>query len=137
MMPGWQSPKLLLLVWFLLTVALTVPLPAFAWGDEGHKVIALIAEQYLDPAVRFQGRHTSRCRHCHFDRTRHRQRGDMGRQVSGQRSQRDQDPVRSDMAVALCGCRTGAAGPCRDLFRPSCAPARDSGIEGPAASLRG
>ena len=93
MMPGWQSPKLLLLVWFLLTVALTVPLPAFAWGDECHKVIALIAEQYLDPAVRFQGRHTSRCRHCHFDRTRHRQRGDMGRQVSGQRSQRDQDPV--------------------------------------------
>jgi hypothetical protein len=52
MMPGWQSPKLLLLVWFLLTVALTDPLPAFAWGDEGHKVIALISEHYLDPAVR-------------------------------------------------------------------------------------
>ena len=52
MMPGWQSPKLLLLVWFLLTAALTDPLPAFAWGDEGHKVIALIAEHYLDPAVR-------------------------------------------------------------------------------------
>jgi hypothetical protein len=52
MMPGWQSPKLLLLVWFLLTVALTDPLPAFAWGDEGHKVIALIAEHYLESAVR-------------------------------------------------------------------------------------
>ena len=52
MMPGWQSPKLLLLVWFLLTVALTDPLPAFAWGDEGHRVIALIAEHYLDPAAR-------------------------------------------------------------------------------------
>jgi hypothetical protein len=26
--------------------------PAYAWGDEGHEVIGLIAEHYLDPAVR-------------------------------------------------------------------------------------
>jgi hypothetical protein len=63
MMPGWQSPNLLLLVSFLLTVALTDPLPAFAWGDEGHKVIALIAEHYLDPGCALQGRDTPRCRH--------------------------------------------------------------------------
>jgi hypothetical protein len=44
--------KLPLLAWLLLAVALTTPLPATAWGDEGHKVIALIAEHYLDPAVR-------------------------------------------------------------------------------------
>ena len=33
-------------------MAPTCPLPAVAWGDEGHKVIALIAEHYLDPVVR-------------------------------------------------------------------------------------
>jgi nuclease S1 len=47
-----RSPKSLLLAWFLLAVALTCPHPAAAWGDEGHKVIALIAEHYLDPTVR-------------------------------------------------------------------------------------
>jgi hypothetical protein len=26
--------------------------PAFAWGDEGHEVIGLIADHYLEPAVR-------------------------------------------------------------------------------------
>jgi hypothetical protein len=51
-MPGWQSSKRLLLACLLLGVALTNPQPALAWGDEGHKVIALIAEHYLDPAVR-------------------------------------------------------------------------------------
>jgi hypothetical protein len=45
-----QKPPLR--AWFLLAVALTTPRPAIAWGDEGHKVIALIAEHYLDPAVR-------------------------------------------------------------------------------------
>jgi hypothetical protein len=49
---GPRSPKPFLLAWFLLAVLLTSPRPAFAWGDEGHKVIALIAEHYLDPAVR-------------------------------------------------------------------------------------
>jgi hypothetical protein len=49
---GRQSPKRLLLACILLCVALTSPHPAAAWGDEGHKVIALIAEHYLDPAVR-------------------------------------------------------------------------------------
>jgi hypothetical protein len=28
------------------------PHPAFAWGDKGHEIIALIAERYLDPAAR-------------------------------------------------------------------------------------
>ena len=26
--------------------------PAYSWGDEGHEIIGLIAERYLDPAVR-------------------------------------------------------------------------------------
>jgi S1/P1 Nuclease len=30
----------------------SVSTPARAWGDEGHEVIALIADHYLDPAVR-------------------------------------------------------------------------------------
>jgi hypothetical protein len=35
-----------------LAVALTVPHPAFGWGDVGHEIIALIAAHYLDPAAR-------------------------------------------------------------------------------------
>jgi len=29
-----------------------IPRPAYSWGDEGHEVIGLIADHYLDPAVR-------------------------------------------------------------------------------------
>jgi hypothetical protein len=42
----------LIVAGLLLAVALTNLHPAVAWGDEGHKVIALIAEHYLNPAVR-------------------------------------------------------------------------------------
>ena len=36
----------------LLAMALSIcPLIARAWGDEGHQIIGLIAEHYLDPAV--------------------------------------------------------------------------------------
>jgi hypothetical protein len=49
---GQNSLKPLLLVCVFLAVALTDPHPASGWDDEGHKVIARIAEHYLDPAVR-------------------------------------------------------------------------------------
>jgi len=26
--------------------------PAFAWGDDGHEIVGLIADHYLEPAVR-------------------------------------------------------------------------------------
>jgi hypothetical protein len=35
-----------------LALAVTAPHPAFAWGDEGHEIIALIVAHYLDPAAR-------------------------------------------------------------------------------------
>jgi hypothetical protein len=38
----------------LVCVATGAPHDALAWGDEGHAVIALIAEHYLDPKVRQQ-----------------------------------------------------------------------------------
>jgi hypothetical protein len=47
-----RFPKRILSVCVFLAVALTVPHPAFAWGDEGHRIIALIAKHYLDPAAR-------------------------------------------------------------------------------------
>jgi hypothetical protein len=47
----WRFPMRILFA-CLLAVAVTAPHPAFAWGDEGHEVIALIAEHYLDPAAR-------------------------------------------------------------------------------------
>ena len=34
--------------------ALSAPNAAFAWGDDGHRIVGLIAESYLDPAVRAQ-----------------------------------------------------------------------------------
>jgi hypothetical protein len=49
---GQNSLKPLLLVCVFVAVALTDPHPASGWDDEGHKVIARIAEHYLDPAVR-------------------------------------------------------------------------------------
>jgi hypothetical protein len=51
---GHQSLKPAHLACLLLGVALTHPHPAGAWGDEGHKIIALIAEHYLEPAVRLK-----------------------------------------------------------------------------------
>jgi hypothetical protein len=46
----------LLLLWLALLILLPIP-PAYAWGDEGHAVVARIAEHYLRPAVlrRVQG----------------------------------------------------------------------------------
>jgi S1/P1 Nuclease len=35
-----------------LTLCMLAPQYAFAWGDEGHKAVALIAEHYLTPDVR-------------------------------------------------------------------------------------
>ena len=35
-----------------LSIVVTVTQHAFAWGDDGHKVVALIAEHYLAPDVR-------------------------------------------------------------------------------------
>jgi hypothetical protein len=36
----------------LLAAVLVAPRAVLAWGDEGHRIIGLIAEHYLDPAVR-------------------------------------------------------------------------------------
>src|SRR5580704_1231022 len=36
----------------LLSLAACNPSPAYAWADEGHRVVALIAQRYLQPAVR-------------------------------------------------------------------------------------
>jgi hypothetical protein len=51
MMLHSRSVRGFLLACFLIALALETPRPAFAWGDEGHKIIAIIAEHYLDPAV--------------------------------------------------------------------------------------
>ncbi|MBV8737678.1 MAG: hypothetical protein JO007_10540, partial [Alphaproteobacteria bacterium] len=38
---------------FVLLIGIGVGAPpAFAWGDEGHKIVALVAQSFLDPAVR-------------------------------------------------------------------------------------
>lgn len=38
----------------LVLLSVAIPATAFAWGDEGHQIIGLIADHYLDPAVRDQ-----------------------------------------------------------------------------------
>jgi hypothetical protein len=35
------------------------PTPAAAWGDEGHRVVAIIANRLLDPSVRTRSIHLS------------------------------------------------------------------------------
>ena len=47
MLPSLQPP-----VFAALLIASFLPQHAQAWGDEGHRIIALIAEQYLEPATR-------------------------------------------------------------------------------------
>src|SRR5579871_5989279 len=37
-----------------LSMLAALPRPAAAWGDEGHAVVALIAESFLEPEVRAQ-----------------------------------------------------------------------------------
>jgi hypothetical protein len=51
-MSTWRPPKRIFSACVLLAVATTAPHLAFAWGDEGHKVIAFIVAHYLDPASR-------------------------------------------------------------------------------------
>ncbi len=36
----------------VILVTLALPAQAAAWGHEGHEIIALVAEQYLEPATR-------------------------------------------------------------------------------------
>jgi hypothetical protein len=36
---------------FVVAVSLAWQGPASAWGDEGHEIIALIAQAYLSPAA--------------------------------------------------------------------------------------
>ncbi len=38
----------------LTGMALAAPHAAYAWGDEAHEIVALVAEHYLDPAVHDQ-----------------------------------------------------------------------------------
>jgi len=35
-----------------LSINLAQPRQAVAWGDEGHQVVALVAQSFLDPDVR-------------------------------------------------------------------------------------
>ncbi|MGI4801954.1 MAG: S1/P1 nuclease [Janthinobacterium lividum] len=44
-MPKW---------WLFLAIALIQPQPARAWGDEGHQIIALVADAMLTPSARTQ-----------------------------------------------------------------------------------
>src|SRR5258708_8054876 len=39
-----------------LFLVLGLPAPALAWGSEGHRIVAEIAEQYLEPATAHQVR---------------------------------------------------------------------------------
>lgn len=53
--PSLQRAKLGLLMlcaWSGALIGLLAPRSAGAWGDEGHRIVARIAERYLEPAVR-------------------------------------------------------------------------------------
>jgi hypothetical protein len=52
MMLHSRSVRGLLPAFLLLSAMLVAPCSVLAWGDEGHNIIALVGEHYLDPAVR-------------------------------------------------------------------------------------
>jgi hypothetical protein len=77
------------------------PRPALAWGDEGHEIIALAAERFLDPAVREK---IGAMLAADFDDlTAHDldQRGRLGRSLSGFRPAWVSPALRADVALAL------------------------------------
>jgi hypothetical protein len=49
---GWRFQRPLIFACILLVTKITVLNPALAWGDEGHEIVALIAERYLNAAAR-------------------------------------------------------------------------------------
>ena len=49
--PLRMKPTLFGILCLLIQFAIT---PAYGWGDEGHEVVALIADHYLEPAVRLK-----------------------------------------------------------------------------------
>jgi hypothetical protein len=51
MTSAWRSPKRSLTVCLLFAAAAPVPHPAVGRGDEGHEIVAIIAERYLEPAA--------------------------------------------------------------------------------------
>lgn len=46
------TARRILLICMLVAVGSLITRNALAWGDEGHKIVALIAEHYLDAAAR-------------------------------------------------------------------------------------
>jgi hypothetical protein len=52
--PLEHSMKAIVAGTFALALSITIvqPSPAVAWGDEGHEVVALVAQSFLDPDVR-------------------------------------------------------------------------------------
>jgi hypothetical protein len=49
-MTSW-SRQLLTIVLTAVGLIALMPKSALAWGGEGHRIIALVAERFLDPAV--------------------------------------------------------------------------------------
>jgi hypothetical protein len=68
----------------IATIALAFALStsaALAWGDDGHKVVALIAEHYLTPKAKAQV--NSLLAHRPSYCARHRERSHVGRPLAG------------------------------------------------------
>jgi hypothetical protein len=59
--------RALLLAGVAVASLAATPDHALAWGDDGHKVVALIADHFMTPAVRTKV-HAMLGRHRHSDR---------------------------------------------------------------------
>ena len=85
----------------LAAVAACAPAPARAWGDEGHRIIALVAYRHLTPAVRAKVDQLLAGGRRHAHRAGYRQPGDLGRQVPRQRPAHLATALPADPRVAF------------------------------------
>ena len=51
-MPGRMTRRSSLVSAFTILIALQTPVPAWAWGRLGHRVIARLAERHMTPAAK-------------------------------------------------------------------------------------
>jgi hypothetical protein len=123
MMSNWRFLKHLLTACFLLALAVGAAsrIRLGRRGSRDHR-----PDRGALPRSRWprQGADPARSGYRHLDRRRHRERGDMGRQIPGQRPRHDQDAVSRDTVVALCRHRTRRTEGCLSVLRPSGPPLR-------------
>ena len=123
-------------IWLALVVCaigFVRALPARAWGDDGHEIVAAIARAYLTPAAKKRVDALLKADLDPLTEPKNRTRRHLGRSLPGGQYRR---VAAGHAAVAFCGYRTFRARFAPRLFWISHNGARGSGIAWARARLR-